>query len=108
MNNRFARAEVELWDMSGSQDFEGCWPAVKQDAHGVVFVFDPAREEQARQLEVFHDYFVERGGLSETQCVVFASCRPEARIARGAKLRKTQQPIPTSNNNDDIFFYISL
>ena len=86
VNNRFARAEVELWDVSGDPSARSCWPAVKKDAHGVVFVFDPASEEQARGLEPFYEYLVEKGGISETQCVVFASCRPDGKVSRGAKL----------------------
>ncbi len=94
VNNRFARAEVELWDASGNPAHENCWPAVKKDAHGVVFVFDPSVEEQARALEPFYAYFVEKGGLSETQCVVFASCRADGKIARGAKLGSQFNRIP--------------
>ena len=29
---------VEVWDVGGSTDYEGCWPAIMHDAHGVVLV----------------------------------------------------------------------
>ena len=42
------RADVELWDSSGNHGFESSWPAIPRDAHGVIFVFDPQREEQVQ------------------------------------------------------------
>jgi len=91
VDQRAVRADVELWDVSGDADrFRACWPAVRSDAHGVIFVFDPHKEEQAKELEPFYEYFVGAtgsGSLGEAQCVVMASCRANGgRIAKGAKL----------------------
>ena len=55
VNNRFARADVELWDASGNHSFEASWPAIARDAHGVIFVFDPERERDARRVEIQWD-----------------------------------------------------
>ena len=36
-----AKVDVELWDTSGNSKFDGCWPALAREAHGVMFVFHP-------------------------------------------------------------------
>ena len=33
---------VELWDCSGHQRFEPCWPAMMQNADAVVLIYNPA------------------------------------------------------------------
>ncbi|GLE10842.1 hypothetical protein PINS_up023099 [Pythium insidiosum] len=35
------KTNVELWDVSGDQVYEACWPAVTKDAHGVILVYNP-------------------------------------------------------------------
>jgi hypothetical protein len=40
-------AAVELWDVSGDQQYESTWPAVLDGAGGVVLVYDPEAEGQA-------------------------------------------------------------
>ena len=39
---------VEFWDAGGSTDYENCWPAIMQDALGVVIVAPPARMPEGR------------------------------------------------------------
>ena len=50
---------MELWDSSGSDQYEACWPAMQRDAHGVIFVFNPDSEAQAKHLDSFHQAFVQ-------------------------------------------------
>ena len=83
------RAEVELWDASGSSQYERCWPAIQRsvagcsqysvsviilgrEAHGVIFVFNPDSAAQAKQLDTFHQAFVAGRSLPDTAQVVFA------------------------------------
>jgi len=68
--NRHVKADVELWDTSGDVRFERCWPALRRDAHGVVFVFDPHAEGNAKDMDVFFTHFVEKAGLAESQAIV--------------------------------------
>ena len=49
VNGRMVRADVELWDSSGNHGFEASWPAIARDAHGVIFVFDPQKEDQVNK-----------------------------------------------------------
>ena len=32
---------IELWDCSGRQEFEKCWPAIQDKADGVIVVYNP-------------------------------------------------------------------
>jgi len=32
---------VELWDVAGDQSYENTWPAMQQNADGVVLVYSP-------------------------------------------------------------------
>ena len=50
---------MELWDSSGSDQYEACWPAMQRDAHGVIFVFNPDSQAQAKHLDSFHQAFVQ-------------------------------------------------
>ena len=64
-------------------------PAIARDAHGVIFVFDPERERDARELEVFYSEFVQKRGMADTQCVVFAHFKDSGGGGRkGVKLCK--------------------
>lgn len=38
---RAAQLSVELWDCSGDQQYQGCWPAILSGAMGVILVFNP-------------------------------------------------------------------
>ncbi|ELU12598.1 hypothetical protein CAPTEDRAFT_104452, partial [Capitella teleta] len=53
VNGRSVNAEVELWDVSGDQKFESCWPAIAKDANGVVFVMNPDHPNHDKQLETW-------------------------------------------------------
>ena len=77
------QAEVELWDSSGSNQYEQCWPAVQREAHGVIFVFNPDSAAQARQLDTFHQAFVQQAGgqqIPDTACVVFAHFLSQSQV----------------------------
>mmetsp|Transcript_31546 Transcript_31546/g.30865 ORF Transcript_31546/g.30865 Transcript_31546/m.30865 type:complete len:94 (+) Transcript_31546:42-323(+) len=38
----FGKINIELWDVSGDMQYEKCWPPIQKDAHGIIFVYDPA------------------------------------------------------------------
>ena len=50
MLNRYVNVEVELWDTSGNLKFQSHWPALSNDANGVVFVFNPGESENGNPL----------------------------------------------------------
>ena len=63
---------VEIWDVSGDQAFEGTWPAVQKDADGVLLLFDPEGAGQARELELWHEWFVQKTGLPVERAAIWA------------------------------------
>ena len=38
----FGKIHIELWDASGDFKYEKCWAPMMKDAHGIIFVYDPA------------------------------------------------------------------
>jgi len=65
-------ALIELWDCSGDQKFESCWPAIMKDLHGVMVVFDPLVKSQANEVRVWCEFFSKGANLQSDQCVIFA------------------------------------
>jgi len=63
---------VELWDCSGHQRFEPCWPAMMQDADAVVLVYNPENRGHERGIELWHEWFVQKAGVDDNRCLVFA------------------------------------
>lgn len=66
------RDSVEVWDISGSTDYESCWPAIMKDTNGVILVYNPENEGHVSETATWYEYFVKKNGLSDDQCVVFA------------------------------------
>lgn len=75
MNNRQARADIELWDCSGNSKFSSSWPALVWELHGVIFVFNPDVESHGADMDFYYDQFVRKSGLQDTNCIVFAHVR---------------------------------
>ena len=94
VNNKNIKADVELWDASGSNQYESCWPAIQREAHGIIFVFNPESPAQAKQLETFHQAFIQGPTVSENSCVVFAHFLNLSNDRRGAKLPSSFSRIP--------------
>jgi len=68
--------EVELWDCSGNQSFEMCWPSMQKNANGVIFVYNPAENSHQSELEKWHLHFAKEQGLRNEQCLVMAHMKP--------------------------------
>lgn len=48
--NHFAFIYMYVY-LSAFLRFEGCWPALAQDANGVIFVFNPDQPNQDKELD---------------------------------------------------------
>lgn len=94
VNGSSGKAEVELWDCGGGEQQSACWPAIQRGAQGVVLVFNPESQDQARQLDALHEAFVRAPGLQESNCVVFAHFLSLNRDRRGAQLSHKFSKIP--------------
>ncbi|XP_071502007.1 intraflagellar transport protein 22 homolog [Diadema antillarum] len=76
VGNRSLSAEVELWDCSGDQKFDECWPAFMKDVSGVVIVYNPDQANHERELDTWYTHFVTQQGLKDGQCVIMGHHRP--------------------------------
>lgn len=83
---RGTRAQVELWDTSGSTRFQACWPAIKNNADGIIFVLNPEVAGQERELEFWHKSFAQGTKMTENNFLVFAhhSTAPDRAIGAQA------------------------
>lgn len=62
---------IELWDCSGKEDWERCFPAVRKDTVGVVFCYNPEIPEHGAALEWWYERLNPRNlNLSPQQCMV--------------------------------------
>lgn len=75
--------EVELWDCSGDQKFETCWPALMKDSNGVIIVFNVEVPSHLKEIETFYSYFVQQQRLHDSQCLLIAHHKPSSATGRG-------------------------
>nr|CAB3255317.1 intraflagellar transport protein 22 homolog [Phallusia mammillata] len=74
-NNNSVKVDVELWDCSGNENLESCWPAMAHRADGVIIVFDPAVTRTSPSVEAFYNFFVTNQKLKPGNCLLFANSR---------------------------------
>mmetsp|Transcript_1084 Transcript_1084/g.3159 ORF Transcript_1084/g.3159 Transcript_1084/m.3159 type:complete len:200 (-) Transcript_1084:6-605(-) len=86
------RFPVEIWDCSGDQKYANCWPALQQDADGVVIVFNPDKPSDERDLSLWHEWFVSNAGLSNERCMIVSF--PHGRSSRRVDLPSALRSIP--------------
>ncbi|VDN60770.1 unnamed protein product [Dracunculus medinensis] len=70
LNGERIDAEVELWDCSGDQRFEKCWPAIKRDSKGVILVCRLGKDA-GQSLIPWYSEFVERCTMNPMHVIVF-------------------------------------
>ena len=59
-----------------SHRYENCWSAIQRGCNGVVFVYNPGRDDQARTLDSLYNQFAAQHGVREAQCIVFCHHKP--------------------------------
>eukprot|EP00444_Apocalathium_aciculiferum_P030395 CAMPEP_0183444756 /NCGR_PEP_ID=MMETSP0370-20130417/95898_1 /TAXON_ID=268820 /ORGANISM="Peridinium aciculiferum, Strain PAER-2" /LENGTH=195 /DNA_ID=CAMNT_0025635195 /DNA_START=63 /DNA_END=650 /DNA_ORIENTATION=+ len=100
------RVTVELWDVSGNyQMFQKCWPAIKQDAAGVVLVYNPEKEKHEQEIEQWFQWFPRAMNMSTNQILVFQSLRRSdvpRRMPLPAKLANAGVGQPCAVPADDL------
>ena len=67
---RGGQYSLQLWDSSGDHSYEGTWPAIINDANGVILVYNPAKAVQEQEASIWYDTFVKGSGLTDDQCLV--------------------------------------
>lgn len=79
-----ARATIELWDVGGSSRFRNCWPAIKNDADGIIFVMNIDVTGQERELDFWSKEFLDTKAIPINHCIVFAHRSTAQQGADGA------------------------
>ncbi|XP_068271891.1 intraflagellar transport protein 22 homolog isoform X2 [Nyctibius grandis] len=75
-NSKGAGCRFELWDCSGDQKFEACWPALMKDSHGVIIIFNPELPSHLKEIEMWYSCFVQQQPLPDSQCLLVAHHKP--------------------------------
>lgn len=97
--NHAVNIEVELWDCSGNQRFEICWPAMQKDVNGIIFVYNLDVSSHEKELENWYLHFVKGKGIRDKLCHIFAHQKPAANPAGRAKLGGSLGRIQVTNTN---------
>ncbi|XP_076621036.1 intraflagellar transport protein 22 homolog [Colletes latitarsis] len=71
INNKCVTQDIELWDCSGDHKFENCWPAIRKNLHGVIFVYSEKSNECLKELQQLYDYFINQTQVGPDRCVIF-------------------------------------
>lgn len=77
------RIVVQLWDVGGAAKHQQCWPAIKENADGIIFVFNPEVKGAEKELGLwFKNFAVNQDELDakgnfvrrvpDKQCLIFA------------------------------------
>ena len=64
--------ECELWDVSGSSQYEQLWPAVCTDLNGVIIVYDPKNTTHQSELKAWLEWFTHEAHLTTGQLLALA------------------------------------
>lgn len=71
--NALLTVNVELWDVSGSDEYESCWPAIADRLDGAIILFDPTSKDQANDVRVWAENFIKLSGFkSNGQLIIWA------------------------------------
>mmetsp|Transcript_43059 Transcript_43059/g.49480 ORF Transcript_43059/g.49480 Transcript_43059/m.49480 type:complete len:192 (-) Transcript_43059:1090-1665(-) len=79
---------VELWDLSGDSKYESCWPAVQDEADGIVFIFDPTNPDQEGEMDSWVTAFPRQMDMHPSMCIGLANHFD----GQGASLSKKSNP----------------
>ena len=85
---RSATCAVELWDCSGDEKYESCYPAMTQDASAAILVFDPDDRGQSEVMHKWYEWFVDGPGLRADNCLLIAMRQSKSLMTKPAAPRQ--------------------
>lgn len=88
--------EVELWDCSGDQQYEACWPAILTDLAGIVVVYDASSQAQASESRVWCEWFTTKAGLKTGTVAIFGVADDVATPVPGLSICGNTVSVPGS------------
>ena len=85
-------ASIELWDVSGNQQYERTYPAIMNEADAVILCYDAVDRAQEQEVSLWFEWFVKNPGLDDRQrCLVLAHSsgaeRPRGRVTPPRQLQ---------------------
>eukprot|EP00903_Cladosiphon_okamuranus_P009289 g8863.t1 len=98
------KVAVEIWDVSGDQAFESCWPAIIKGVDGVLLIYNPEIPTHDTEVGIWYDQFVKRAKLDTKQYQVIAhraSPTPAPRSRLPPKLASLNGNIMYTNFSSD-------
>eukprot|EP00056_Hartaetosiga_gracilis_P022389 m.30118 g.30118 ORF g.30118 m.30118 type:complete len:186 (+) comp9614_c0_seq1:263-820(+) len=72
-NKRSETLNIELWDISGDENYDNVWPAMSQGANGAIVVYDGTKPVDSAELTKWFKPFIKGAGIKAGQCAVFAN-----------------------------------
>jgi Rab-like protein 5 len=69
----FGKITLELWDVSGDFKYEKCWGPIQRDAHGLIFVYNPAAPGTEDILNQLVQLFPKQMQLAPKFCLAIAN-----------------------------------
>ncbi|KAG1692540.1 hypothetical protein DVH05_000278 [Phytophthora capsici] len=101
------KTNVELWDVSGDQNYEGCWPAVMKDADGVILVYSPDSHVHESEAMLWYEWFIQNAGLEISQSLVFehstGANNTAAPLASKSRLPSHLRVVATTFDTPNVF-----
>lgn len=67
------KLEIEFWDVSGDMKYEKCWGPIQKDAHGIIFVYDPAAPQGEDLLNKFVSLFPRQMNMQPKFCMAYVN-----------------------------------
>ena len=61
---------VQVWDVSGDNKYERGWPAIMQDSHGIVLIYNPNDLTQESESELWYETFMKKAKVPKDNCIV--------------------------------------
>jgi signal recognition particle receptor subunit beta len=93
---------IELWDCSGHQRYEPCWPALMQDANAVVVMYNPENRGHEREVELWYEWFVQKAGIDDDRCLVLAHHVSSQNVQRKRPPKALSQCTVVQSSFDDL------
>ncbi|KAH8875876.1 Intraflagellar transport protein 22 [Schistosoma japonicum] len=99
VKGKTSKIDVELWDTSGDNKFETCWPAIFRGSHGLAFVYNPDNSNHEEDLNKWYQAVPLYSDLNEQQMCVICHKKPNTSTLDVFSLPHDFKKIPHLSSN---------
>jgi len=101
VNGLQANISVQLWDTSGDEKFQACWPAICKDADGIMIVYDALDDVSGRAVAGYARGFTP--GFEPVQVLIVANrmSQSTAKAARPKLIRSLEHALVVIINTSE-------